>query len=177
LQWYAASDGFLYGGDSSNKRFRLGNDSFRGIISSSTTQYPIVFLDDVTASDWTAESFTGILETSKVTSSGSEEIRTTLRCRVSGANRTLYDSKVTLLAHVDNGSGGWNQSALEINVLANGGARYMIYGGDYFYLNAYQWFAPVTAPGTPASGVVLYCDTSDGKLKAKNSSGTVTNIT
>ena len=33
---------------------------------------------------------------------------------------------------------------------------------------------PITAPGAPTTGFVLYCDSSDGKLKAKSSSGTVT---
>jgi hypothetical protein len=33
---------------------------------------------------------------------------------------------------------------------------------------------PITAPGTPTIGFVIYCDSSDGKLKAKSSSGTVT---
>jgi len=33
---------------------------------------------------------------------------------------------------------------------------------------------PITAPGNPTTGFVLYCDSSDGKLKAKSSAGTVT---
>jgi hypothetical protein len=33
---------------------------------------------------------------------------------------------------------------------------------------------PISAPPTPTTGFVLYCDLSDGKLKAKSSSGTVT---
>lgn len=32
---------------------------------------------------------------------------------------------------------------------------------------------PSTAPANPASGWVIYCDTSDGKLKAKASTGTI----
>lgn len=33
---------------------------------------------------------------------------------------------------------------------------------------------PITAPGNPTTGFVLYCDSSDGKLKAKSSAGSVT---
>jgi hypothetical protein len=33
---------------------------------------------------------------------------------------------------------------------------------------------PMTAPPTPTTGFILYCDQVDGKLKAKSSSGTVT---
>ena len=178
LQWYAGTDGYLYGGDGSTNRYRLGSDSFRGIISTSATEYPIVFLDTITASDWTAERLTGIVATSKVTTSGSEQINAFIRSRVKGSTaRTTYTAKTTLIAHVDNGSGGWNQSALEVVTVRNGGARYMAYAGDYFYIDGYMWFKPITAPGTPAIGVVLYCDTSDGRLKAKNTAGTVTNIT
>jgi len=178
LQWYASTDGYLYGGDGSTNRYRLGSDSFRGIISTSATEYPIVFLDTITASDWTAESLTGIVATSKVTTSGSEQVNAFIRSRVKGSTaRTTYTAKTTLIAHVDNGSGGWNQSALEVVTVRNGGARYMAYAGDYFYIDGYIWFKPITAPGTPAIGVVLYCDTSDGRLKAKNTAGTVTNIT
>ena len=178
LQWYASTDGYLYGGDGSTNRYRLGSDSFRGIISTSATEYPIVFLDTITASDWTAESLTGIVATSKVTTSGSEQVNAFIRSRVKGSTaRTTYTAKTTLIAHVDNGSGGWNQSALEVVTVRNGGARYMAYAGDYFYIDGYMWFKPITAPGTPATGVVLYCDTSDGRLKAKNTAGTVTNIT
>jgi hypothetical protein len=34
-------------------------------------------------------------------------------------------------------------------------------------------YTPMTAPGNPASGWYIYTDTADGKLKAKNGSGTV----
>jgi len=33
---------------------------------------------------------------------------------------------------------------------------------------------PVTEPGAPSTGFVLYCDAADGQLKAKSSAGTVT---
>ena len=177
LQWYADTDGYFYGGDGSTSTYRLGSDSFRGIISTGATEYPFVFLDDIDAADWTAESLNGVMATSKVTTSGSEQINAFLRSRVKGSTaRTTYTAKTTLIAHVDNGSGGWNQSALEVVTVRNGGARYMAYAGDYFYIDGYMWFKPITAPGTPATGVVLYCDSSDGKLKSKNTSGTTTNL-
>lgn len=37
-------------------------------------------------------------------------------------------------------------------------------------------YLPITAPATPASGFVVYCDVADGKLKAKASTGTVTTL-
>ncbi|GAG75205.1 unnamed protein product, partial [marine sediment metagenome] len=33
---------------------------------------------------------------------------------------------------------------------------------------------PTPAPGAPTTGFILYCDSADGKLKAKSSAGTVT---
>ncbi len=176
LQWYAGTDGYLYGGDGTTSTYRLGSDSFRGILSTTSTEYPFVFLDDIDAADWTAESLTGLVATSKVTTSGSEQINAFIRSRVKGTARTTYTAKTTLIAHVDNGSGGWNQSALEVVTVRNGGARYMAYAGDYFYIDGYMWFKPITAPGTPAIGVVLYCDSSDGKLKSKNTSGATQNL-
>jgi hypothetical protein len=33
---------------------------------------------------------------------------------------------------------------------------------------------PTSEPSNPSTGFILYCDSSDGKLKAKSSSGTIT---
>jgi hypothetical protein len=43
--------------------------------------------------------------------------------------------------------------------------------------SGYLDLAPIAAPSPPTSGMRIYVDASDGKLKVKNVSGTVTNLT
>lgn len=62
-----------------------------------------------------------------------------------------------------NGDVGLSRTAAGVLKVTNGAS-----GGGLIHL------PPVTAPGTPSSGIYLYCDTADNKLKCKGSSGTVT---
>ena len=175
LQWYASTDGYLYGGDGTNSRFRLGNESFRGIISTGTNKYGLAFIDTITASNWENENLYGTMYAGKATTSGSEDFRMFLYSRVNSSLYTTYDSRVDIGAQSNNGV-TIRASTLVLTAGKNGGARRMTYSGDYFYIDGYMWFAPITAPGTPSTGVVLYCDSSDGKLKSKNTSGTTQNL-
>jgi hypothetical protein len=38
------------------------------------------------------------------------------------------------------------------------------------------WFPPIEAPNSPDTGVVMYCDAADGKLKVKTSGGSITHL-
>ena len=176
LQWYASTDGYLYGGDGTNSRFRLGNDSFRSLTNNGgSNQYGIWFLDGITSTSPLTDNMYAFLYHYKLTTSGSEQSDLTIINHVNSGIYTTYNSIVTMSARSYTGTVN-REAKLRLISTKNSGARYMRFDGDYFYIDGYMWFAPITAPGTPASGVVLYCDTADGKLKSKNSSGSTQNL-
>lgn len=176
LQWYVSTDGYLYGGDGTNNRFRLGNDSFRSAINSGgSNQYGIWFVDSITTSNPLTDNLYAFLYSYKLTTGGSEQSDLTIINHVNSGLYATYNSIVTMSARSYTGTVN-REAKLRLISTKNSGARYMRFDGDYFYIDGYMWFAPVTAPSTPATGVVLYCDSSDGKLKSKNTSGTTQNL-
>ena len=176
LQWYANTNGYFYGGDGTNNRFRLGNDSFRSVINTGSNTYGFWFLDNLdTTGTLGNESLWSAMYSYKITTSGSEQNGFTITSRVNSTYYTTYHSLIAITAQSNNGT-TTRQAALQLVALKNGGARYMSFAGDYFYIDGYVLFKPITAPGTPTSGIVLYCDSSDGKLKSKNTSGTTQNL-
>lgn len=59
----------------------------------------------------------------------------------------------------------------------NGGVTFDFHGGPVELHDSYlDLLAPIAAPGSPASGFRLFVDVADGKLKAKASTGTITNL-
>lgn len=60
-------------------------------------------------------------------------------------------------------------------ILANGGVGINTNSPENaLHVNGAINLNPITAPATPTTGFVIYCDSADGELKAKASTGTVT---